>query len=1412
MKKLIITLICLPIFLFSWVPPEATLVVNASTTFNLTYQMYGGTNHASNPTSYNDDDADFTLLPASKANLFFQGWYKSEDFTEFDRVDVLPGNHVGVTKLYAKWGIIPYTVDFVTNGGNTIDQARATPKYTTFNSAVNLGNANTLGGYISISRDLNGDGYGDFISFSGSNRHVYMSNGTGGFNYTFVSGNLHGNRAQDNTWFARFIDINDDDLEDLIVVGEANTLTYSLRQPDGSLGTETLFTFNNTGGVNAFAPLSFDMADIDGDGLLDIALAASGRAVYRLNQGSFTFGPAVSVGTYNSYGRAVRMADFNNDGHLDMYASSQGNAFVRFGDGITPFGGTTTSIGHVSHRGFISDVDQDSKIELIGLTVSSSFPSYQGFNDNLTAKSRVIFSQQSFSTSTWYGDEMDINADGFNDLFYVRGSNSGMFISNGDGTYGRANSSAFNLLNASGTIVYDPAYGTFGLMGTSRNSPFTTTYQNALSNQQSVAHLANNTPTRAGYTFAGWYDNAELSGTAFNFSTPVTGNLTLYAKWTLNTFSVDYTLNGGTNSNLNPASVNAESPLITLQDPSKPGSRFLGWYTTSDFSGSTITTIPANSQQTYDLYAKWLDPISVNFVANGGSSVNSITDLPGDPFIAPTAPTRAGYRFDGWFIDNSLNDAYTFNTFPNSNLTLYAKWTALPFNITFETNGGSLMSAIIRTTDQSISLPSNPTRAGYTFAGWFTDSGLTSRFNASVMPPNDVTLYAKWTLNTYSISYNLNGGTNNGANPSSVSIESPSIALATPTKGISRFLGWYTTPDFSGNPINIITTGAQQALTLYAKWLDPITVTYVSNGGTSVTRTIELPGETFVPPANPTRIGYAFVGWYTNSELTNPYTFTVLPDQNLTLYAKWDALSYSITFVTNQGTVINAINLTTDQQIDLPADPTRVGYTFEGWFTNAELTTSFNESTMPPNNVTLYAKWVINSNQLTWSVDGRNESTSVQFDTAIEDLLPTPTKYQHEFLGWAITGTTIIDLSSFTMPDEDIMLTAIFKDNVNPVVFTLTEGDTYNTGVEVIFNEGNATLNGNAFESGQQILLPGNYQLIVTDAAGNRTTVNFTVINSGESMSWILFASVLLGTWAIFAILYFLNRHHVSGNGSGAARVMKTAVVATKPIEKITPSEPIKPVKKTKEKTIKEPSPPPVKKIKVSKPPKVSEVRKIIGKAPPMPEVNSTEIDKQLTETVIFKKPLVIKVDPVESYSPELKQAFEETFVSEKRGVIVPELTYIPQTTNVPFYTNLFRYIHRFAGVLTEGLLTNLTQSVIKLTDDKQAQLNIVEASTRTAEGLKTSQNQDYLLKILRRNVALNRDVLNPRNKYVYSYQRLATLLEDLGIYVEAVIVVREAFERGLIDTPDTTFEKRLSRLENKLIESGGDRQDMLRK
>jgi hypothetical protein len=112
--------------------------------------------------------------------------------------------------------------------------------------------------------------------------------------------------------------------------------------------------------------------------------------------------------------------------------------------------------------------------------------------------------------------------------------------------------------------------------------------------------------------------------------------------------------------------------------------------------------------------------------------------------------------------------------------------------------------------------------------------------------------------------------------------------------------------------------------------------------------------------------------------------------------------------------------------------------------------------------------------------------------------------------------------------------------------------------------------------------------------------------------------------------------------------------------------------------------------------------------------------------------------------------------------------------------------------------------------DDKEAQLKIIEVTSRTLETQKDGKT--YLLKALRKNVALHRDVINPRNIYIYSYQRLATLLEELEIYVEAVVLVREAYERGLIDTPEPMFIKRLERLEKKLIQSNAGRQDVIKR
>ena len=1192
MKKILLTSLLMMVSTLTWVEPHQIQTAEAVNTYNLTYELFGGTNHANNPSSYTDTQSNFNLLPASKAGLTFQGWYKSEGFREVDRVNALPGNHAGVTKLYAKWGFLNYTVTFNSNGGTAVSQQSSIPTLSAAQAPVFVGTSEANSGYTSISRDINGDGKGDFINFVGGDRHIFLSHPTLGFTYTKVTNNLI-----NFAWASKFYDVNNDGLEDLIVLADNTAMTYSLRQPNGSLGTETLFTLT-PGGVNYFGSIAFDLDDIDGDGDLDLAVAAFGVVIYRLNEGNFTFGQAVQIQTYGGYGRGVEMHDLTGDGFLDIVVTTDSSSFVKWGNGVSPFGGNISTLSTGPYRPFLSDVNRDGNYDIIGLENNRKVPLYVPINSNLSSSFFSTFTGAEnalIGWVSWVGDEMDANGDGYADLFYMQGQyDSGMLVSRGNGTYYYQN---FQIQDASnsGTIVYDPGYGTLGIMGVGNSNVLTRYY--SFNATHSVSHLASTYPTRDGYTFAGWYENANLTGDVFNFSAPINANKTLYAKWEPINYNINYAMNGGTNNVNNPTGVNIESPSYTLQDPTKPGSRFLGWYSDSSFT-TPITSIPANTTASMNIYAKWLDPVTVTFNTGGGSSIPSVSNLP---------------------------------------------------------------------------------------------------------------------------------------------------------------------------------------------------------------------GETLTQPGDPTRNGYTFAGWFTNNAFTTPYFFTTIPNQSTTVFAKWVALSFDITFVTNGGSSVNSVTFNTDQTLSLPTAPTKIGHTFAGWYTNESLTTRFTSTKMPPNDITLYAKWNVNIHQLSWTIDDDSYDMDVAYDSNIESLLPTPSKYQFEFLGWSIDGETVINLDTFTMPDEDVSLIALFKDNVPPVVFTITDGDTYAGSVDIIFNEGTALLDGQPIESGYRINLPGTYSLVLTDAGGNVVTMTFMVIEEGNTNNrWIIFASILGATWLTLLILYLVTRDKNSGGGNKTKTVSQKVepkkVINTKLKQKaIIPTPKVEDVKKVKVVVEEKPA-------KVIEPKKPSKPKADLKKVVTKPIALSKELDAQFVAKDIFKSPLKIKKDPVEEYPETLKGEFNQTFVNENRQVKIPELTYVPQTKNEPFYQNLFKYIHRFNAVLSPNLLSNLTQSVINLTDDEEAKLKIVETSTRTAEALTTQPTVDYLLKILRKNVALNRDVLNPRNQYVYSYQRLATLLEELEIYVEAVIVVREAFERGLIDTPEATFEKRLTRLEKKLIESDGKRQDMLRK
>lgn len=148
---------------------------------------------------------------------------------------------------------------------------------------------------------------------------------------------------------------------------------------------------------------------------------------------------------------------------------------------------------------------------------------------------------------------------------------------------------------------------------------------------------------------------------------------------------------------------------------------------------------------------------TISFESNGGSTVDSISQNSGSAVVAPTNPTKVGHTFVGWYSDQALTTAYTFSNMPETNITLYAKWSVNQYTMTFITNGGSSVANMIKDYGASISAPENPTRIGYTFVGWYSDEQLTTAYSFSTMPAQNVTVYAKWSVNQYTITFIANG-------------------------------------------------------------------------------------------------------------------------------------------------------------------------------------------------------------------------------------------------------------------------------------------------------------------------------------------------------------------------------------------------------------------------------------------------------------------------------------------------------------------------------------------------------------------------------------------------------------------------------------------------------------------------------
>lgn len=362
-------------------------------------------------------------------------------------------------------------------------------------------------------------------------------------------------------------------------------------------------------------------------------------------------------------------------------------------------------------------------------------------------------------------------------------------------------------------------------------------------------------------------------------------------------FTVSFETNGG--SHINSQKVEYSKTAKTPEEPTKNKYSFGGWYSDAQLTTEFDFNTPITADTT--LYAKWVQTVAtVTFNSKNGSRVASQEVTIGEKATVPTAPTRNGYIFKEWCTDYAATQSYDFETPVTGDMTLYAAWTTVAV-VTFNTNGGSeIESQTVQINGKAI-YPITPTRENYTFSYWCSDSSLTTVFDFNTAITADITLYAKWVQISNTVTFRSNGGSS--VSSQDVMIGSYATEPETPTKEGFDFVYWCDDVECT-NEFHFNTTPVTGALTLYAKWsAKEITVTFDSNGGSSVESQVIGYGDRAVFPEIPVKENAVFVMWEKAEEVDSgekdennqPIMTTVYSEfdfadeltEDITLYAKW---------------------------------------------------------------------------------------------------------------------------------------------------------------------------------------------------------------------------------------------------------------------------------------------------------------------------------------------------------------------------------------------------------------------------------------------------------------------------------------------------------------------------------------------
>lgn len=492
--------------------------------------------------------------------------------------------------------------------------------------------------------------------------------------------------------------------------------------------------------------------------------------------------------------------------------------------------------------------------------------------------------------------------------------------------------------------------------------------------------------TKNGYTFAGWYTDAsyvhKLSDGTFANAWSLAGSdgkIQLYARLTVDVYTIEYVTNGGTLSGDYDYEYTIESTTHKLPSAAKKGYSFDGWYDgekkvdeTYDWSLGNKTFTARYELTTYTVTFENADAV----VTTGNYTIDGTTAL-----SFPTDVTKERYTLKGWSYNGEIYTADSFDYDIAADITLIAEWEATKYSVTYEGVDGAVWGEGAHT--EYITIADKPaegeklelkfsaiSKAGYTFGGWMVLNGSSYdaitgneiEFKDAYLADGGLTLKPVWNAITYTVTLNVMGG-QLGTEPytTSFTVEDTTIALPSASIAGLEFMGWYTS--MNGFEADKVEAGAftfpASDLTLYAKYDSAnVDITYMVDGKIFEKVNVVKYGTVQKLTKTPVKAGYSFIGWYNGDSV---YIFGALATDDVTLTAKFEALEYTIVLEGNgaelENTTVTFSVETT--QLTLPT-PEREGYSFDGWYLDGQKidASTFNAT---KGNKKLEARWIENA-------------------------------------------------------------------------------------------------------------------------------------------------------------------------------------------------------------------------------------------------------------------------------------------------------------------------------------------------------------------------------------------------------------------------------------------------------------------